>query len=400
MASGLFTNSLRNSAEKNGLFVAVDVYSGAGGLTEGFKLAGFEVAVAVDNDEYVEQTYKFNHPEVHFIRGKVENINGDKILDLVAKKGFLGVDVLIGGPPCQAFSFANTQSGGIENPLSNGVWEFLRLIKEIKPTVFVMENVLGLRSKRNGHVSAQIVEKTQQLGYESKSEPLCAVDFGVPQKRRRTFVFGTKLKAPLGVVSNRKKATLKVSTAISDLPPLPEGGGGSEIADYEKKPQNRYQSLMRENSPKLLNHTTSKSGSIDPNVIERFKRIPQGKSLNDVWPKLPSNLKEGIACVQTGYVHSNIYRRLRWREPAPTIVHVRKAVLLHPFQDRLLSVREAARLQSFFDRYRFFGSVSREYQQVADAVPVFMANGIADKVMSHLMEAGAKRKEQSQAVLH
>lgn len=400
MASGQFISSLRNSAEKNGLFVAVDVYSGAGGLTEGFKLAGFEVAVAVDNDEYVEQTYKFNHPEVHFIRDKVENINGGKILDLVAKKGFLGVDVLIGGPPCQAFSFANTQSGGIENPLSNGVWEFLRLIEEIKPTVFVMENVLGLRSKRNGHVSAQIVEKAQQLGYESKSEPFCAVDFGVPQKRRRTFVFGTRLKTSLGAISKRKKATLKVSTAISDLPPLPEGGGGSEIADYGKKPQNRYQSLMRENSPKLFNHATSKSGSIDPNVIKRFKRIPQGKSLNDVWPKLPSNLKEGIVCVQTGYVHSNIYRRLRWREPAPTIVHVRKAVLLHPFQHRLLSVREAARLQSFFDRYRFFGSVSREYQQVADAVPVFMANGIADKVMSHLMEAGEKRKEQAQAVLH
>lgn len=400
MASGTYTGSLQSSAKSKDVFVAVDVYSGAGGLTQGFKLAGFEVAVAVDNDEYVEQTYKFNHPEVHFIRDKVENITGSKILDLVAKKGPSGVDVLIGGPPCQAYSFANTQSGGIENPLSNGVWEFLRLIEEIKPTAFVMENVLGLRSKRNGHVSAQIVEKTQKLGYQSKSEPICAIDFGVPQKRRRTFVFGTKLKTPLDLVSKKKKATLKVSTAISDLPLLPDGGGGLEIADYVKKPKNRYQSLMREESPKLFNHITSKSGSVDPNVIERFKKIPQGKSLNDVWPKLPSNLKEGIVCVQTGCVHSNIYRRLRWREPAPTIVHVRKAVLLHPFQHRLLSVREAARLQSFFDRYRFFGSASRQYQQVADAVPVFMAGGIADRVMSHLIEVGGRRKELAQAVLH
>lgn len=400
MTSGLPINSLENSVKKTDTFVVVDVYSGAGGLTQGFKLAGFEVAVAVDNDECAEQTYRFNHPEVHFLRDKVENISGDKILNLVAKKGFSGVDVLIGGPPCQAFSFANTQSWGIGNPLSNGVWEFLRLIEEIKPTVFVMENVLGLRSKRNGQVSAQIVEKTRQLGYQAKNELLCAVDFGVPQNRRRTFVFGTILKTPLGMFSDRKKAKLKVSTAISDLPPLPEGGGGTEIADYKKKPQNEYQNLMRKNSPKLFNHVTSKSGSVDPNVIERFKRIPQGKSLNDVWSCLPSNLKKGIVCVQTGCVHSNIYRRLHWKEPAPTIVHVRKAVLLHPYQHRLISVREAARLQSFFDRYRFFGSVSRQYQQVADAVPVFMASGIAETIMSYLIKTCAKKKEQAQVALH
>jgi len=134
----------------------------------------------------------------------------------------------------------------------------------------------------------------------------------------------------------------------------------------------------------LYNHVSTKSGVRNPKVVERFKFIPPGKSLKDIWPDLPKHLKEGIYCVERGVVHSNIYRRLSWNLPAPTIVHVRKAVLIHPSQHRLLSVREAARLQSFPDRYRFFGGISGQYQQVADAVPPLMAKKIASRLVLYL----------------
>lgn len=400
MADASTATSFKSPLGLGGTFVAVDLFSGAGGLTQGFKMAGFNILVAVDIDESAKETYTFNHPNVEFIHDDMKKITGDRILDLVARKGFSGVDVLIGGPPCQAFSFANRHSGGLENPHSSGVWEFLRLIEEIKPTVFVMENVLGIKSRGNGHISAQIEEKARRLGYQVENASLFAADFGVPQNRKRTFLFGSKLKARVHFSEGKKRPPLNVSMAISDLPPLPDGGGGSEVVDYYTKPRNKYQKMMRKNSSKLFNHVTSKSGSRDPNVVERFRHIPQGKSLNDIWLTLPSYLKEGIVCVQKGIVHSNIYRRLCWDKPAPTIVHVRKAVLLHPLQHRLLSVREAARLQSFFDSYRFFGSVSRQYQQVADAVPVLMANAIAKDVLLHLKEVGDSRKELVQGICH
>jgi len=361
-------------------FTVVDVFSGAGGLSLGFKMAGFKIAVAVDKDEDVAQTYTYNNPEVKFLLRSVEETDADDILDATEDKGFNSIDVLVGGPPCQGFSSANRRTNGADNPESKCLWEFMRLLEELRPTAFLMENVIGIRSIDKGLVLKEIIGKAKKLGYKPKCEVLNAAEFGVPQYRRRNFIFGNLLGREYAPVLIRDPPLVSVREAMNDLPFLPDGGGGAEVTNYEVQPQTRYQKLMRRGSKKLYNHITTKSGKRDKKVIERFKWIPQGERLRNTWPKLPKELKDGFNCIKN--IHNNIYRRLSWEAPAPTIVHVRKAVLIHPLQNRLLSVREAARLQSFLDRYRFFGGITKEYQQVADAVPPLLAKAVAENMLS------------------
>jgi DNA (cytosine-5)-methyltransferase 1 len=366
--------------------VAIDLFCGAGGLSLGFKVAGFKIAVAVDNDENVRHTYMYNNPNVKFLLESVENLSGDKLLDIVASMGISDVDVVIGGPPCQAFSYANRRTNGLNDPNSNCVMEFVRLIAEIKPKAFLMENVVGIRSIQKGNFLKNIIDQVKKLGYKQiRNEVLQADCFGVPQHRKRNFLIGTLNDASIDLAWRTKDAPT-VKEAISDLPPLPNGGGGANEMDYIGDPQTKYQKLLRRGATKLFNHLTTPSGKRDFRVVETFKLIPPGEALSSVWKNLPERLKKRFHCFERGVVHSNIYRRLDWNKPAPTIVHVRKAVLIHPSQNRLLSVREAARLQGFPDKYRFFGGVSSQYQQVADAVPPPMAKAIAKKLFQVLQK--------------
>jgi len=351
--------------------IAVDIFSGAGGLSLGFKWAGFRIAVALDRDGYARQTYAHNNPEVLFLQRSVRTISGREILRIANVEK---VDVLIAGPPCSPYSMANRQRNGSAHPDSDAVHHFLRLVGEIHPRSFVMENVRGIQFLNGGRTFKRICSKAKAQGYEVQQKILEATALGVPQRRKRLFLIGFENGNP-DFNFNSLDVRLNVLDAISDLPSLPEGGGGAIEMNYNKESRTDYQKLMRGSCHTLLNHMSTLSS---PLSLARFKHIPPKGSLRTIWDKLPQSLKKGISSIKK--VHWNIYRRLPLKEPSYTIVHVRKAVLIHPYEHRLISAREAARLQSFPDSYRFFGGIDAQYQQIADATPPLVAKALAERI--------------------
>jgi len=361
--------------------VAVDVFSGPGGLTEGFRQAGFTVTVAVDSDKHACKTYRRNHRKTRVIEKDMYSVSGQEILD--ASVGVANhdlIDVVMGGPPCRGLSSANSRSRGEENPYNRLFWEFVRLVGEIKPNVYVIENVKSLYNFNSGLFKDQIIAALDDLGYSSAAFVLCAASFGVPQLRMRTFIIGTKRDAAIGQFQMSSpthgpnlQRYVTVAEAISDLPLIPEGGGGASVTSYIAAPRTYYQDRLREDCAWLHNHMTSKSG---PTIVERFRQLPEGGN----WADIADLLRQSGDYEQIANTHSGIYRRLKWHEPAYTMVNPRKSMYVHPEQNRLLSVREVARLQSFSDRYIFEGALNSMQQQVADAVPVFLGKTVAQRV--------------------
>lgn len=339
----------------------VDLFSGCGGLSLGFSMAGFSISVASDWDKDVEKSYKYNKPRTKFILKDTTQLSADDIFTYEKN-----IDVVIGGPPCQGFSIANTKTRGMTNPASIVSWHFLRLVGELQPTVFVMENVLGFLNMEKGNVYRKFYERFKKLGYYVQLLAARADEFGVPQKRERVFFIGTKNGEFLAFLPREKPTVVK--DAISDLPVLPDGGGGEDISEYDSPPESKYQELMRNNSKYLYNHRSTIN---KPKLVERFKHIPEGGN----WRNIPERLMDDYKDLSK--VHSHIYKRLEWDSTSVTIANFRKAVILHPQQHRILSVREAARIQSFPDKYRFFGNLGAQQQQVADAVPPLLAKAVA-----------------------
>ena len=342
----------------------IEFFSGCGGLSLGFTMAGFTISVASDYDKNVEKTYTFNKPKTKFILGDVAKISADDIYQYEKN-----VDVVIGGPPCQGFSLANTKTRTMDNPASQASWHFIRLVDELSPKVFVMENVLGFLSMEGGEVYKEFYERFKKLGYKVQFFVPRADEFGVPQRRERVFFIGTKNGEFFSFLPTKK--TVTVGEAISDLFSLPEGGGGEYVSEYTKPPQTEYQEFMRKGSRKLFNHRSTLSNA---KLVERFKHIPQGGN----WRNIPTQLMKEYKDLSK--VHSHIYKRLEWNNTAVTIANFRKAVILHPKENRIISVREAARIQSFPDKYRFFGNLGAQQQQVADAVPPLLARNVAQFV--------------------
>ena len=338
----------------------VDLFSGCGGLSLGFSMAGFSISVASDWDKNVEKTFKHNKPRTKFIQKDVAELTSDEILSYEKD-----IDVVIGGPPCQGFSIANTKTRDMTNPASQASWHFIRLVGELQPTVFVMENVLGFLNMEKGNVYRKFYEGFKKLGYHVQLFIARADEFGVPQKRERVFFIGTKNGEFLVFFPREKPATVR--DAISDLPALSNGGGGEDISEYDSPPESKYQELMRNNSKCLFNHRSTIN---KPKLVERFRHIPEGGN----WKNIPERLMDDYKDLSK--VHSHIYKRLEWDNTSVTIANFRKAVILHPQQHRILSVREAARIQSFPDKSRFFGNLGAQQQQVADAVPPLLAKTV------------------------
>lgn len=377
---------------------AIDLFAGAGGLSEGFAQAGVDIRAANDFDDFAGQTFALNHPSTAFIPGPIENIRAGVFLDAAGLlKGEL--DILLGGPPCQAFSVYNHQRG-MHDDRSGLFRQYLRLVEELEPKFVVMENVTGIMSVAGGHAVDEIIESLKRLGYYAEFKILKAEEFGVPQERRRVFFIGVKggssiawPEATHGVAqmgplfSGNRKPTVTVQEAIGDLPPLAINEG-CEVAAYTSAPMSDYQEMMRNGAGALYNHVAPSLQAIN---LERLKYIPQGGSWRDIPHELlPAGMKRAKRSD-----HTKRYGRLHPDGLASTILtkcDLHWGAYIHPWQERTITVREAARFQSFPDRIRFLGPRGEQFRQVGNAVPPLLAKAVACAVLEMAGQTVSERE--------
>ena len=389
----------------------IDLFCGAGGLSVGLEQAGFKSVFAIDNDVAACATYRLNHRHAHVCSDDIENITGRRILDIT---GCASIPLIVGGPNCQGVSLRGKRD---PNDPKNGMFHhFRRLIQELKPDWFVMENVPGLLHRHNRQLVSSIFEAFESIGYRCGGEVLLAADYGVPQLRYRFMLIGNKLGEPVGfpnpthrcpikleeelglfpaeleASAEAKSPWLTVRDAIGDLPEL-RNGGGAEVLPYPdcaKDALTEYQRMSRLGSKYLVNHICHPATELNVSLI---KYIPQGKN----WKSIPEDLRPPRFKRVALKDHTTTFGRLRWDMPARTITtyfnNISAGAFTHPDQHRGLSVREGARLQSFPDWFQFAGTLARQHRQVGNAVPPLMARHIGSQLHA-IMASSSKRRLQ------
>ena len=351
------------------MLMGIDIFSGAGGLSLGAEMAGFQVKFAVEKDKSAAMTYRYNHPNTIVLEDDIQNINPLDYLDAGEH-----VSIVFGGPPCQGFSLSNTMSRNMDNPNNSLFEEFLRFVNEIQPDWFLFENVEGFAHFEKGKIQHLVEERFREMGYEVFPKILWASDYGVPQHRNRFFMVGNRLGIEFEY-PEKNGTNITVNDAIGDLPDL-VNGQQVEAMSY-KLPANKaskYAKMMRKGSKRSRQNYVSRNADY---VIERYHYIKQGEN----WEAIPDELMQNYT--NKANCHSGIYRRLKANDPSVVISNYRKNMLIHPFQDRGLSVREAARLQSFPDKCIFKGSLMHIQQQIGNAVPPLLAKAVFEKILSY-----------------
>lgn len=366
--------------------IAVDLFAGAGGLSLGFREAGFGVLAAVEYDPIHCATHEFNFPECAVICKSVADVDGDFIRShsSIADED---IAVVIGGAPCQGFSLIGKRA--LDDPRNGLVKEFVRLVRELRPRYFVFENVKGLTIGRHRGLLQEVIENFRKIGY-SVHEPykvLNALDYGVPQSRERLFLLGARkgLRLPRypppthePKVSARRlfslPSTPTVWDAISDLP-KPENY--KELLDRDWTfarfgPPGEYAKLLRKDCPgknglRLL--ASSLRTVHTPLSIKRFTNTAPGR-VEEIsrFLKLDPNgycntLRSGTASDRGAFT-----------SPRP----------LHPFEPRCITVREAARLHSYPDWFRFHVTKWHGFRQIGNSVPPLLANAVAREIMAEI----------------
>lgn len=345
----------------------LDIFSGAGGMSLGAMNVGIDIVLAIDNNESAARTFIKNHPTTKFVLGDIREITPTNILK------HKDIFVVFGGPPCQGFSLSNTKTRNSENPNNNLFEEFLRFVKEINPVWFVFENVEGITTFNKGETLNIIRQAFSDLGYKTSDAVLYASDYGVPQHRNRFFMVGNRLNINFEF-PEKGPNIVTVADAISDLPEL-TNGEKLEKAPYKTRSEiSKYARRMRLNSEVSSQNFVSRN---EDYVLERYKYIKQGEN----WKAIPDELMANYA--DKNNCHSGIYRRLEADKPSVVISNYRKNMLIHPFADRGLSVREAARLQSFPDDFTFEGTLMHIQQQIGNAVPPLLAEAIFKKILTY-----------------
>jgi len=376
----------------------IDLFSGIGGLSIGFKKAGFQPLLGIDNERNIAKAYE-NNLRVPCILADIQNIDGADILREIGHKT-KKIDIIVGGPPCQGFSIANRKR--ILADSRNRLFvQFIKIVEEVRPTVVLIENVPGLKSDP---VSLEISEEFHKIGYKIGFDVLNAANFGVPQFRERFFIVGTRTRKhfefpkgeftskekleeqkiemeeqgmlPLGVEKHSYKYEyVTVWETISDLPPL---NRGQKADKYYKGSMTRYQKERRNKQEVLLNHVATPHSDA---AYERIRLIQQGEN----WKNLPIHL-------QTKSCHSGAYGRLKADEPATTITTridtPTTGRVIHPFDHRTITIREGARLQSFDDSVDFYGTRTSMGKQLGNAVPPLLAKALAVEISKQLLKGG------------
>ena len=360
----------------------VDLFAGVGGLSIGFRKAGFNILAANEFDKSIAASYQKNHPETKMIAKDIRELSNE--LDEYVGK----VDVIIGGPPCQGFSMAGARirekCAFIDDPRNYLFRNYFKVVQKLEPKYFVMENVPGMLSMQGGKIIEEIEklftddENFSSGRYYIHKEVLNAHDYGVPETRQRLIIMGSKKPVDFAGLMKRVKQRMvdsgeiyqtTIFDAISDLNWLGSGEGDFKQS-YKLPPQTKYQQERRKNMPELYNHTATRHNAVAMRRIKELK--PGGRRLD---------LEEGENIKS---VHSGAYGRMRWDEPSKTIITrfdtPSSGVYVHPEQDRTITPREAARLQSFDDNVIFYGNKSSVIKQIGNAVPPLLAYYLANVI--------------------
>lgn len=347
-------------------FRVLDLFCGAGGLSWGLhQNSHFKTVVALDFDEKAAETFKKNMFETEVIVGDIrKNDVKNKIVELAKQNN---VNMIAGGPPCQGYSMKGKKLG-LKDPRNFLFREYLDLVIRLQPDVFLIENVKGLLLTANGWFRDEIVHAIEAMGYVVQYGILNAADFGVPQSRERAIFICSKFGS-IFLPTPKVKTYTTVREAISDLSYL-ESGEGEFEQEYITEPQSDYQRIMRRGSKKLYNHKASNHKQI---AIEKLKLIP------------PEQGKENLPVAMRGkQKFKTTWGRLKWDEVSPTIDTrfdaCSNGTNNHPFLNRAITPREAARLQSFDDKFIFYGSKVHIRKQIGNAVPPMLAKAIADQI--------------------
>ena len=376
--------------------VAIDVFCGAGGLSEGLRQAGFRPVVGVDFDKHAAATYRRNHPDVPVLEEDVQYVAGQQ---LVALAGTADIDLVAAGPSCQGFS---THGKRMEDDPRNFLFKhFVRLVHELQPKMFLMENVTGMLTYSKGEFRRQIEGAFARIGYRSAFAQVHAADYGVPQMRHRVLFIGTRLEAvnlafPEPTHGKDRQGLMPYVTtqeAIGDLP-LMGDDYHAERRYYVSTPQNAYQVYCRSEGPNEVTMHVGRPLSPQAQLLASY--IEQGQGLRAVPVEaLPARFKR-MRTISTGALRrdcTTLYYRLTPDRPSYTITcnykNVASGPFLHPWEDRAISHREAARFMSFPDRYEFVGSSFA--RQIGNGVPPLLAKAMGKELVKMLGEAKRHR---------
>lgn len=370
--------------KSNGNPTVIDLFAGAGGLSYGFKQAGFDIVAGLDYDLSAKVTYESNFVSTKFYFGKIQDIDPNYVKeDLGLKTGEL--DCLVGGPPCQGFSTKGNMI--LDDPRNQLFRYFTKYVNIFKPKIVLIENVPPILTLGENSFRDEICSLFKEGGYKTFYKNLYAADYGVPQKRRRAFFLASIdhvepfFPAPTHKIKRRGRPKpqdhplipyVTVGEAIGDLPPLKMG---ERENNYTKPLFSAYQKLMRGDQTRLYNHEAKLQSEVN---IERMRLLKQGKGMKN----LPERLQ-----AKSGF--SQAYGRLSNNKPANTLTanmhNLGSGRYIHPTQNRGITVREAARLQSFDDKFIFYGSVYSQCGQVGNAVPPLLAKTIAREIKTKLL---------------
>lgn len=349
----------------------MDLFSGAGGLSRGFMDAGYNVVLGVDFDDAALRTFKANHGDAEAMKLDLFNLDNINVLVKFLKDKNINLDVLVGGPPCQGFSLAGKRE---EEDKRNTLYTaMVKTAEALRPRAIVLENVPGMLTLYEGKARARIFSDFEALGYTMNVKVLYAPDYGVPQIRKRAFFVGLlnsdqKFEYPVPYLDEGQYVTCE--EAIGDLPSL-EGDDDfslNVVRDYAMASISEYQRKMRANSSKVYNHTPTKHTE---KTIESLKLVPDGGKYKDLPEHLAKNYK----------YHESLHRYSS-KKPSLTI-DTGHRTHFHYKWNRIPTVRENARLQSFSDDFIFYGNKQEQYKQVGNAVPVLLGKAVASKLKEY-----------------
>ncbi|MBD8043363.1 DNA cytosine methyltransferase [Arthrobacter sp. Sa2BUA2] len=378
-------------------YTMIDLFAGAGGLSEGLRESGFTSLYANEVVQRYSETFKANHPEVFVDNRDVRRVDAAEVREqLGLTRGELSL--VAGGPPCQGFS-VNAPVRSNDDYRNHLFREFLRFVDEFMPAAVLIENVPGLVSFERGATLSAIIQALEELGYTADVRILYAPLYGVPQTRWRTIILGFRngnpsraFPQPTHIAPMRVNFTstfrgqnivampdgsdlipyTSVRDAIGDLPPLINGELGEPLKGYAAPPQNPYQERLRSQSMGVRNHEAARLGQIN---LERLRHIPPGGN----WTNIPIELLPAGMKRAHRSDHTKRYGRSLPEGLSSTILtkcDPHWGAYFHYSQDRIFTVREAARIQSFPDHYIFQGSRIEQYEQVGNAVPPMLAAAV------------------------